>query len=321
MILKVKSLSLAGIIIVFCSFTTVAEGNSIWQSIGYYLYKPIAFCLPHYEQRKVMLNKETQYFNINVEEDESGRRHLVFLPRRGSQSVFDPNNKDQVFSKYIKYSLLAFAVENKKPEKILFVGLGGGIMPMVVRKLFPDVEIDIVEIDPAIPNIAEKYFGFRPDSKIHIFIKDGRNYVNRCKTTYDAVFIDVYNAYNIPFQFTTKEFYMQIKRIMNDKAICAVNVANMGKADFIADELLTIKDIFPSAFIFATEGNTNYIPVIVNSTEITYKGFTNKVISCRNSSFFMGSRQSLLSRRLNDQQVDKITGDGIVITDDYTPIY
>ena len=47
----------------------------------------------------------------------------------------------------MKYSFLSYSAIDKKPEKILFIGLGAGIMPRFINKNFPESKIDAVEVD------------------------------------------------------------------------------------------------------------------------------------------------------------------------------
>ena len=48
------------------------------------------------------------------------------------------------------------------PETILVVGLGGGVLPKAFAELLPDARIDVVEIDPVVVAVAERFFGFAP---------------------------------------------------------------------------------------------------------------------------------------------------------------
>ena len=338
-----------------------ASGDkSFWDTALYYLYKPVAFFLPHYETRKVLYETETQYFNICVEEDESGKRHLVFLPRKGSQSIYDPADPEKIISRYIDYCLLAFPALNRAPKNVLFIGLGGGIMPMAVRRAYPNVNIDIVEIDKEIPKIAEKYFGYIPQEvharsvlkinnhsavtfsnsndddkgldsdfveykrgkKINVYIEDGRVYLNRCKKKYDIVFIDVYNADNIPFQFTTVEFYKNVKRILSEGGVCTVNVANMGKQKFIDSVLNTILHVFPNTCIFVCPGKTNYVPIMINNnSDMDYLKLEENVDKFNREDKFSINFDSLMTECLSKKELNDIKlKSSLILTDDYAPI-
>ncbi|MBI5544432.1 MAG: hypothetical protein HY901_11110 [Deltaproteobacteria bacterium] len=60
------------------------------------------------------------------------------------------------------------------PKKVLVVGLGGGAMPMFLRKLHPEAQIEVFELDPDVVKVARKYFGFAEDKKLKASVGDGR---------------------------------------------------------------------------------------------------------------------------------------------------
>ena len=219
-------------------WSRVARGS---KSAGGFLW---SLFLPRYEQRTPVFEKETTYFKAVVEDDESGRRHLVFLPRRGSQAVWRPGHPEELVSGFMRTSFLALPLLGRPPERVLFIGLGGGLMPTFLKRHFPNTEIDIVEIDGGIVEIAENYFGFARDPRTRVIVEDGRFFLNHGGGRYDIVFIDAYNAEAIPFQLTTVECYRKVREALAPDGVVAVNVANLGDAGFIASELKTIKEIF-----------------------------------------------------------------------------
>ena len=287
----------------------------------YCLYQPIALLLPHIELRKTVFETETRYFNIRVEEDDLGRRHLVFLPRKGSQSIFDPKQPEKIISGFMTHAFLALPALGHPPKKVLFIGLGGGIMPTFIRRHYPNTQIDIVEIDEAIVPIAEKYFNFKPDKKTNIHIADGRVYVNKSKEKYDIIFMDVYNAENIPFQFTTAEFFKQVKKQLTPDGIFAVNLANMGKQGFISAELNTIQEVFDHCYVFACEGNSNYVPIAFANSNLTLNKLTEKATALNKEKEYGINFEELLGNVVNQKELDKLLGPSpIILTDDYAPV-
>jgi len=289
---------------------------SILANTLYYLYQPIAILLPHPEVRKILYETKTPYFHIRIELDETGNRHLVFLPQKGSQSIYNPDKPDKIVSGYAKYGFLALLAFEQPPQRVLFVGIGGGIMPMYLRKHFPETRIEIVEIDKNILAIAEKYFGFGKDSKMNIFFEDGRGFVNKSKEKYDIIFLDVYNAEGIPFQFTTVEFFFEIKKKLNTNGILSINLANFGQDKFIATELNTIYEIFPNTFIFASEGNTNYIPISFNSPKANFSDLNKNAISIDEKKQFNITFKEMLNKNLSKKEINKLQSKSDIILKD-----
>lgn len=331
MLLKKKKYHAAAlfILVILVSFPLMADNlqsaenteTSLVSKIIYYLYQPITFFLPHVELRKTIYETETRYFNIRVEEDSSDRRHLVFLPRKGSQSIFDPKQPEKIISNFMNHAFLALPALGRTPEKVLFIGLGGGIMPMYIRRHYPNTQIDIVEIDKTIPEIAGNYFNFKPDPKMNIYIMDGRVYVNRSKEKYDIIFMDVYNADNIPFQFTTVEFFRQIKKRLAEDGVFAVNLANLGNKGFIAAELNTIFDVFNNCYVFTCKGNTNYVPIALRNNNVTLADLTKNAVSFNKQKKYGIDFEEILNTIIKQEKLQNLIGPSpIILTDDYAPV-
>jgi spermidine synthase len=292
---------------------SVPAEPGFWQSIA-------NFFLPHADARQILLEKQTLYFLVTVEKGENGWRHLVFNPNRGSQGIWNPESPDKLLSNYCKYTALFMQGIDQHPRKVLFIGLGAGIMPRFVRKISPATGIDVVEIDGEIPGIAEQYFGFKKDDKINITIGDGRDFINRNKARYDIIFIDAYNAENIPFQLTTEEFFRKIRESLTPGGIMTANVANLGKPDFIAAELKTVKSVFPDLAVFVCPGQSNYMLFATVNRKFDSAEVKIKCREIEDSSNPELDFRSMLDTRMGDAEISKITSGAMILKDDFAPV-
>lgn len=280
----------------------------------------VNFFLPHAEKRQILLSKQTQYFMVTVEQDSAGLRHLVFNPIKGSQGVWNPKKPNELISNYAKYMTLFIPMTATPPERVLFIGLGIGILPRFVEKHFPDAVIDIVEIDPDIPDIANKYFGYEKSGKTNIIIKDGRDFINRVEHKYDLIFIDAYNSREIPFQLTTLEFYRKVRSALKPHGIVTVNIANLGKPNFIASELKTIKSVFPRFDVYVCPRESNYIPFASVNGPISLTGQEEKVKKVDSNLNLDYKLEEILETRMSGEDLEDMIEDGIILTDDYAPV-
>lgn len=272
----------------------------------------VNFFIPHAEKRRVLLRKQTQYFQVTVEEDSKGARHLVFNPVKGSQGIWNPKMPDEIISNYCKYMTIFLNIIEHPPQRVLFIGLGVGILPRFVGKYFPETIIDVVEIDPDIPDIAHKYFGYIKTAKTNIIIKDGRDFINRNKHKYDLIFIDAYNSHCIPFQLTTQEFYSKVRDALKPHGVVSVNIANLGKPQFIANEIKTIKSVFPNLAVYVCPNQSNYIPFVAVDPKL-------KLTSQYKKTDKVGF-SDIIKKRMTKLKIEKMTENAIVLTDDYAPV-
>lgn len=56
---------------------------------------------------------------------------------------------------------------------MLLVGLGGGGLPQFLRDFVPHVSVEVVELDPAVLDVAKEWFGFKPDERLVVTLGDG----------------------------------------------------------------------------------------------------------------------------------------------------
>jgi spermidine synthase len=165
-----------------------------------------------------------------------------------------------------EYTTLCFAglLYNPEPERMLVLGLGGGVIPREMRHYFPDLHIDVAEIDPAIPPIAKKYFGFRTDEDLNVHVSDGRMFIRqqlRQEDTqkYDYIVLDAYAGDFIPFHLTTREFMQQVREILADDGVVVANVIYNNK--WADSELKTFQTVFERCQVFLGDRSTNAILV------------------------------------------------------------
>jgi len=276
--------------------------------------------IPHFEKCNIVFEKESEYFSITVEDSETGLRHLVFNPKKGSQSTINPNKPNDIIPHFMQYSFLSLATIKAPPEKVLFIGLGAGIMPMFLRRLYPDTEMDIIEIDPAIEPIAKKYFGFKPDRKIEVITKDGRVFINKCKKQYDIIFIDAYNAKEIPFQLTTLEFFKHIKRCLRPEGLLVANIANFGNMNFIFSQLETVQQVFADIAVFVCPGQTNFVLFASEKNKLDQKKWKQRSKAIDKKYAWNFKLTPFTNTRLPEDYIISNTKDAKILTDEFAPV-
>jgi spermidine synthase len=132
-----------------------------------------------------------------------------------------------------------------EPASILIIGLGGGTLPRTLRALLPDALIDVVEIDPAVVQVAQQYFAFRTDARMHVIEADGRAYVRqalRGEQRYELVMLDAYDHQYIPEHLLTREFLEQVRSLLAPGGIVAANTFSSSR--LYDSESTTYRSVF-----------------------------------------------------------------------------
>ena len=170
--------------------------------------------------------EKSLYRNILVYE-EDGQRCMSFsrrnqTTRQTCQSLTDP---DQFVFTYTRMMMAALYL-NPHPRAVLIIGLGGGVLPTALARMFPETRIDIVEIDPAVVKVARQFFGFNPDQRVQVFEEDGRVFVKRAGKSgrhYDLIMLDAFDHEYIPEHLLTQEFLFEVKALLTADGVLAAN--------------------------------------------------------------------------------------------------
>ncbi len=113
----------------------------------------------------------------------------------------------------------------------LMIGLGGGALVRFINHSFPEVRLDVVEIDPAVVTVAREYFGVAAGPRTRIFVEDGRDYLARTPERYDLILIDAHlypsdrtDSTGHPLSLKSEAFYRSIHERLNPGGVVMFNV-------------------------------------------------------------------------------------------------
>ena len=218
----------------------------------------LASCSRAPAQQGVLFEKESKYSTIVVTQDASGLRTLWFERDGTRQSVVRVGDPDHIELPYARAMPAGIALVDK-PGRILIVGLGGGTIPNFLHKHYPDVAIDVVDIDPVVVDVAKRYFGFREDATMHAHVADGRRFIEECKDPYDLIFLDAFSAESIPYALVTREFLQAVRRALTPDGVVVANVWSRHVNPLYDSMVLTYQDVFGDLYILDVRGAGNKI--------------------------------------------------------------
>ena len=224
------------------------------------LWAALAICVFAGAEEKVLYEQKSPFGIVVVTEDEQGLRTLLFEKGGVRQSVVkvgDPDHLELAYARVMPVGL-AFVEE---PRRVLIVGLGGGTVPGFLHKHYPKMRIDVVEIDPAVVDVAKKFFGFREDDTLRAYVKDGRKFIEDCRDPYDIIFLDAFGPDNIPYSLTTQEFLQAARRALTPKGIVVANIWNRDSNSLYDSMLRTYQEVFADLHIVEVRGAGNEIVV------------------------------------------------------------
>jgi SAM-dependent methyltransferase len=104
-------------------------------------------------------------------------------------------------------------------KRLLNIGLGSGAVPSALGRL--GIQVDVVEIDPAIVRFAEKYFDFSATGRV--YTEDARAFLRRTQSTYDLVIHDTFTGGATPEHLLSLEVLQRVRAMLRPGGVLALN--------------------------------------------------------------------------------------------------
>lgn len=230
----------------------------------------------------ILFETDTRFDHYQVVERQyEGRpaRVLFSGTRRAAQSGISlDDNPDLLFDYNQRLLELANGVY---PERILVIGGGAFTLPMALLAALPEAVIDVVELDPGLQPIAERYFGLVPNDRLHITHADGRAYLATVAAGYDLIILDVFSELSIPRPFLTLEFVQLAYQKLRPGGVLAMNIiaSYQGRnAGLIKSQAAAYQQVFDELAIYpAAYGLTSWLPqnlVVVAQKQPLHQGLS-----------------------------------------------
>jgi spermidine synthase len=198
---------------------------------------------------------KSDYSRIRVRKD-INTRTLSFVRDNGEEVIESMVNLRRPYDllvSYTRYMFLSY-VFRPKQEKVALVGLGGGAMVHFLKHYDADVKVDVVEIDPAIVKVADKYFGVRSEGNVKIITTDASDYLRKTEAQYDVIYMDAFlkpsrdtDSTGVPLRLKTVRFYKEIQKKLTSEGLV---VFNLNPHATIRSDIANIREAFPQTYVF-----------------------------------------------------------------------
>ncbi len=200
------------------------------------------------------------YHHILVRDD-GGTRSLLFDDAVQSlMSLDDPFGGGFEYTQYFHVPILF----NPTMKRALFIGLGGGSGPKSFFRTYPEMQIEVVEIDPQVESVARQYFALPEDARLRVSIADGRAYLNRASGGYGAILMDAYatgpSGPYLPYHMATQEFFQLVWSKLENGGCLFFNAIGRygGMQDNIIRHLqVTLESVFQASYVFEAKQSVN----------------------------------------------------------------
>ncbi len=221
---------------------------------------------PH---RRTVFEADSAYHHIQViDDDRINSRYLNFNNYTESAIRLSPP-----YESLLVYTDAFQLGRIFRPDlkHVLIIGGGGGVG---ARKFVADdqnVLVDLVEIDPMVIDVGQRFFYLQNDQRLRVHAGDGRNFVRSSSQRYDLIVLDAYTiGGQVPFHLTTQEFMRELKSRLTPGGVILANINSAlegPRSHILRAEYKTIASVFADVYLFPLSGarDGHLDPTFLNS--------------------------------------------------------
>jgi len=280
----------------------------------------LTFILLNEKKTGVLYSKDGVYEKITIYDEEYEGRQTRFLQQDRSASGAMFLDSDELVYDYTKYYVL-YKIFKPDVKNALVIGGGAYSVPKAILKDLPNTTVDVVEIEPSLFELAEKYFNVTKTERLQNYVEDGRRFLYDADAKYDLIFSDVYySLFSIPAHFTTQEFFAITKDKLNQDGVFIANIIgdlSPQRPSFIMSEIKTFLTVFPNSYFIALGS-----PEKITSQNIIFVGYnSDKKLDFNDPKLEMSADpiiRSLGKKNINLDRFDLSSHP--ILTDDFSPV-
>ncbi|MDP8906169.1 MAG: fused MFS/spermidine synthase [Thermoproteota archaeon] len=236
-------------IIIVLSYSLVFDDNQIIS---------LDFHNVHFYPGKLIYEAETLYSHLDVIDNYNSINNRALFLNGYLHSEMSKDNPNDLVVDYTKFFPLGMVLNNDA-KKVLFIGGGGFSGPKYFLQSYPNISVDVVEIDPAVVEVAKEYFSLDDTNpNLRIFTQDGREFLANHQEKYDLIILDAFSKSYVPFHLMTIEFYNILYNKLNPNGVIISNHigspnSNQDTSNLYRANLKTMLDVFPIVYVFPTD--------------------------------------------------------------------
>src|SRR5215468_3644207 len=254
---------------------------------------------------------EGQYNDIYVVK--RGNELLMTARLKGwnyTESRINLADQDLIPATYLRMMTTALAYA-PQADKVLLVGLGGGVLTSYLGRFLPEARLDSVEIDPGVVDAAKTWFSVKETERMRVIGSDGRVFLNRNRNLYDVALIDAYIGGSVPFHLMTREFYALLKRRLAPGGAAVFNIHEPNRLFPVS--VRTLQAVFATVDLYRS--GSGEVAVVATDAPRAMEATERRAAELQEKYGFRHSLPELLAQR---SELDP--GAGEVLTDDFAPV-
>jgi spermidine synthase len=258
----------------------------------------------------VIYETESPYNFIQVIDD-NHLRLLTVNEGQAYQSVYYPNTI--LLGGYWDLFLVTpFLTDSVPPRSLLVVGLAAGTVTKQFAHVYPNIQMDGIEIDPEIVRVGRELFDMR-EPNLHVIIDDGRAALRKNDKQYDVIVVDAYRQPYVPFHLATVEYDQELRAHLTERGVIAINAARTPTDARLVNALAaTLHQVFPTVFLMDYPNDTNTI-ILASAHPVALQAYRARLAQINTAPLNQVAAIAIPNVRVFDSA-------GLVMTDDKSSV-
>ncbi|KAL1561592.1 eEF1A lysine and N-terminal methyltransferase-like [Salvia divinorum] len=159
--------------------------------------------------------------------------------------------------------------------KTAVLGLGAGLLPMFMKKNLPTLQIEVIELDPVVLDVARDFFGFKVDERLKVHVTDGIKFIKEIADSkvegeekslrkIDILIVDVDSSdtssgLTCPeADFVEEYFLLAAKESLSEQGLFIINLVS--RSSTMKDAVYSrLKKVFSNIFCLKIEEDVNEV--------------------------------------------------------------
>ncbi|MEA2002454.1 MAG: fused MFS/spermidine synthase [Actinomycetota bacterium] len=258
---------------------------------------------------------ESAYYCVNVDIDADRPSGRVLWLDTLRHSYVDLNDVTHLEFRYAR--IFGAVLDSQLPSgpiNSLSIGGGGFTFPRYVNATHPGGTNTVLELDPAIVDVATEQLGLDPTT-LDIRTGDARVTLQNTRTDiYDVVIGDAFGGPAVPWHLTTVDFAEEFSARLRTDGFYVLNLIDYPPLGFARAETATLATVFDN------------VAVIAPPDYLAGQRGGNFIIVASESPLDIPALESALAERgsngviLVGDDLSDFVGDADVLTDDHAPV-
>lgn len=207
----------------------------------------------HPDARAVLAERATPYQTLVVRESD-GIRAISSDGITHGALVLATGEPGLIYT----YSAQLLKIYAPEAHRLAVLGTGSGSVGRLLLARNPGLEATYVDIDPAVPEMAAKWFSLTNGPREKVVVQDARRFLAGTTERWDWIFCDTYIGLAVPFHLATEEYFRLVKSRLTPGGAVGVNLAGSVEHIFGRAMLRTLGRVFDRVEIYSIRGAQNY---------------------------------------------------------------